>query len=148
MISRILKGSAIARLALLMMAPISSAQRGGFHGGFGGGFHGGFRGGFGFGGFWGPGWGWYGYPYDWDWPYGYGYYGGPATGEVKLKAPAKNDQVFVDGAYAGLAKNLKHFYLAAGNHNIELRDPSGHSSLFQERIDVIPGKKIDVSPGH
>ncbi len=145
MISRILKGSAVALLALLMLAPIGSAQRGGFRGGFGGGFRGGFYGpGIGFG-FWGPGWGWYGgYPYYWG---PYGYYNVPEPGKVNLKAPAKNDEVILDGAYAGLAKDLKHFYLPPGNHTIELRDSSGHS-LFQEQIDVIPGKTVDVSPGH
>ncbi len=139
MINRILKGSAIALLALMMLAPMASAQRGGFRGGFGG-----FRGGIGFGGYWGPGW--YGYPYYWTGPYGY--YEGVASGQIKLKAPAKDDEVFVDGAYAGMAKNLKHFYLPAGNHNIELRDPSGHNSILQDRVDVIPGKTIDIGPTH
>lgn len=140
MFSRILKGSAIALLALLMVAPMASAQRGRVI----------IRGGFGFGGYWGPGLYGYGYPYYWGGPYAYGpyaygYYGGPTTGEVKLVAPAKNDLVFVDGAYAGLAGKLKHFRLSAGDHNIELRDNNGHS-LFQERIDVIRGRTIDV--GH
>lgn len=139
MISRILKGSAIALLALLMLAPMASAQRGG-------GFRGGFRGGFGFGGFggyWGPGFYGYGYPYYWGGPYGYAGYSGPSAGEVKLVAPAKNDLVFVDGSYAGLAGKLKHFSLPAGTHNIELRDNGGHS-LFQERIEVLRGRTIDV----
>jgi hypothetical protein len=133
MFSRILKGSAIALLALLMLAPMVSAQRGRVIIG----------GGFGFGGFYGPGWYGYGYPYYWGGPYGYYYNGGPTAGEVKLTAPAKTDLVFVDGAYAGLAGKMKHFNLPAGNHNIELRDPSGNS-LFQEKIDVIRGKTIDV----
>src|SRR5580704_14171954 len=132
MFSRILKGSAIALLALLMLAPLASAQRGRVI----------VRGGFGFGGYWGPGWYGYGYPYYWGGPYGY-YYGGPTTGEVKLAAPAKDDLVFVDGNYAGLAGKLKHFNLPAGTHSVELRNPSGNS-LFQERIQVIRGKTIDV----
>jgi len=150
MLSKILKGSATALLALLLMAPLASAQRGGgfggggFHGGFGGGFRGGFRGGFyggGFGfGYWGPGWGWGYYPY-WG---PYGYYGeNPNFGEVKLKAPSKNDLVIVDGSYAGLAGKMKHFHLPAGNHNIEVRDNSGHD-LFQQQINVIGGSTIDV----
>jgi hypothetical protein len=137
MINRILKGSAIALLALMMLAPMASAQRGGFRGGLGG-----FRGGVAFGGYWGPGW--YGYPYYWGGPYGY--YAGPPSGEVKLYAPAKSDQVFVDGAYAGEAGKMKHFNLPAGTHSVEVRDPSGQNSIFQNRIDVIPGKTIEV--GH
>jgi hypothetical protein len=128
MITRILKGSAIALLALMMLAPMASAQRGRVI----------FRGGVGFGGYWGPGW--YGYPY-WQ---PYGYYVGPPTGEVKLTAPAKDDQVFVDGAYAGQAGKLKHFNLSAGTHSIAVRDISGENTVFETRIDVIAGKTIHV----
>ena len=133
--SRILKFSAIALLALLMLAPMASAQRGG------GGFRGGFRGGFGFygPGFYGPYWGGY-----WG-PYGYYGYGGPAMGEVKIDTPAKDALVYVDGGYAGLSGKLRHFNLTAGTHDIELRDPSGHA-FFQEHVQVLRGKTIDV--GH
>jgi len=141
--SRILKVSAIALLALLMTAPMASAQRGGHFGG-----HGGFRGGFGFysPGFYGFGYGpyWGGY---WGYPYGYGYYEGygPATGQVKIETPAKDALVYVDGGYAGLSGKLRHFNLAPGDHDIELRDPSGKPFL-QEHVNVIRGKTIDI--GH
>ncbi len=142
--TRILKFSAIALLALLMTAPMASAQR--FHGGRGWGGHrrviirGGFGGRFGF---FGPGW--YGYGWGPYWGGGYGYYGnlGPATGEVKIKTPAKDVLVYVDGGYAGLSGKLRHFQLAAGSHNIELRDPSGNT-FYQEKIQVLPGKTIDI----
>jgi len=129
--SRIAKSFAIALLALLMFAPMASAQRRGrviIRGGFG------FR---------GPAfYGYYG-PY-WGWPYGY-YYGGygPATGEVKIETPAKDALVYVDGGYAGLSGKLRHFHLAPGNHDIELRDPSGKMFL-QQHITVIAGKTIDI----
>src|SRR5579862_3598742 len=144
--TRILKVSAIALLALLMMAPMASAQRGGgihggFRGGFRGGFHGGFHGGFGF---FGPGWYGYGWGPYWDYPYAYGYYSpGPSSGTVKIETQAKDDLVYVDGGYAGLSGKLRHFHLAAGDHTIELRDPSGHT-FYQEKIEVIPGKTIEI----
>ena len=149
--SRILNISAIALLALLMTAPMASAQRGGGHfggGHFGGHFggHGGFRGGFGFydPGFFGFGYGpyWGGY---WGDPYGYYYGGGPAAGEIKIDTPAKDALVYVDGGYAGLSGKLRHFKLAPGGHDIELRDPSGKPFL-QEHVNVIRGKTIDI--GH
>jgi hypothetical protein len=127
--SRILRISAIALLALAMVAPMASAQRRGrvvFRGGVG--FYGP--------GFYRPYWGY------WGGPYGY-YYGGPATGEVKIETPAKDALVYVDGGYAGLSGKLRHFNLAPGTHDIELRDPSG-KAFFQERIQVIPGKTIDI----
>ena len=130
--SRIAKTLAIALLALLMFAPMASAQRRGrviIRGGFG------FR---------GPAYyGYYG-PY-WGWPYGYygGYYGGPAMGEVKIETHAKDALVYVDGGYAGLSGKLRHFNLTPGTHDIELRDPSGKTFL-QQRIDVIAGKTIDI----
>ena len=127
---RILKASAIALLALLMFAPMASAQRG----------HIIIRGGFGFygPGFYGPYWGGYWGPY--------GYYGGPATGEIKIDTPAKDALVYVDGGYAGLSGKLRHFNLTAGTHDIELRDPSG-KAFYQERVQVIRGKTIDVGRG-
>jgi hypothetical protein len=145
--SRILKISAIALLALVCMVPTASAQRG-FGGGFRGGYGGGFRGGFGFGlGYYGPGWfygpGFYG-------PYGYGYYGGyngegvySGVGRVKLDLHAKDALVYVDGGYAGLSGKMKDFPLKAGTHTIELRDPSGHS-FYQERLNVLPGRTVEI----
>lgn len=136
--SRILKASAIALLALLMFAPMASAQRGGHFGGHFGG-----RGGFGF---YGPGFYGFGYGPYWDgyWSGPYGYYsGGSATGEIKIDTPAKDALVYVDGGYAGLSGKLRHFHLAAGKHDIELRDPSG-KAFFEEHVQVLPGKTIDI----
>lgn len=133
--SRILKLSGIALLSLFFLVPVASAQH--------------FRGGF----VYGPGWGWYGPGWGWGWygPYGYGWgypYGGEygpvqRTGEVKLEGVAKDALVYVDGAYAGTAGKLKHFRLDTGNHNIELRDPSGHT-FHQEKVDVLPGKTLEI----
>ncbi|MGB6430894.1 MAG: hypothetical protein WBF06_09915 [Candidatus Acidiferrales bacterium] len=152
MISRILKMSAIGLFAMALMVPTASAQR------FGGGFRGGFRGGFGGGfygpsigfGFYGPGW-FYGPGLYWG-PYGYGYYGYrgdgayTGTGHVKLDMQAKDALVYVDGGYAGLSGKLKNFPLKAGAHDIELRDPSGHT-FYQERVNVLPGRTVDIEPG-
>ena len=140
--SKILKLLVVASLALVCMVPTASAQRGGFRGGFGG-----FRGGFGFG---GPyvGFGFYGPGY-FGGPWGYGYYGsyndGAAggTGHIKLDMQAKDALVYVDGGYAGTSGKLKDFRIKAGNHDIELRDPSGHT-FYQERVNVIPGQTVDI----
>jgi hypothetical protein len=146
--SRMLKISAIALLALVCMVPTASAQRG-FRGGFGGGFRGGFGGPFiGFG-YYGPGW-FYGPGLYWG-PYGYGHYGyegdGSAygAGHVKLDMQAKDALVYIDGGYAGLSGKLKNFPLKAGAHDIELRDPSGHT-FYQERVNVLPGRTVDINP--
>jgi hypothetical protein len=55
----------------------------------------------------------------------------------------KDASVFVDGGYAGLAKDLKDFHLRPGNHNIELRAPDGRT-IYQQEIDVIAGKTVKV----
>src|SRR5277367_5512720 len=106
--SRLLKMSAIALLALFIIVPAASAQRGGFRGGFyGRGYYGG--------GWYGPGWGlgWYGpywgYPYGYGYDgYGYGYYGSaPRSGDVKIVNAGKDAMVYVDGGYAGKVADLK-----------------------------------------
>jgi hypothetical protein len=64
-------------------------------------------------------------------------------GEVKLITRMKNASVYVDGGFAGTAGNLKHFYLAPGNHNIELRNPSGQV-VFHEQVHVILDKTAEI----
>jgi hypothetical protein len=89
--------------------------------------------------------------------YGWGNWGGPGwyypgrayvfpqanTGEVKIVTQIKGAMIYVDGGYAGVTGKLKHFDLAAGNHDIELRDPSGHT-IYQERVQVILGQTTEI----
>jgi hypothetical protein len=124
--SRILKISAIALLALVTIVPAASAR--GFYGG--GGFGGG---GFGMGFY--PGY--YGYG-----PM-YGPYYNPNAGEVQIQTKHKGDQIIVDGGYAGLTGDLKKFPLRAGTHTIELRNAKGQT-FYQEKITVIAGKKLKI----
>jgi hypothetical protein len=117
--------SIIGCLALALFAPLASAHPpfvvfGGYYGPA----------------FYGPGW---------VGPYGYFYGPGPNAGSVKIDSKMKDAAVYVDGGYAGTVKQLKSFHLRAGNHDIELRDASGHS-FYQERIDVIGGKTVKISP--
>lgn len=136
--TRILKMSAIALLALLTLAPMASAQRRVVvvhrppvvvvHRTF----------------FWGPGW--YDPFYPWG-PYPYAYYPPAYTGEVKLVTDRKDSSVYVDGGYAGQAGKLKKFSLRPGTHNIELRNSEGHT-FFSERVHVIAGKTVKVDAGY
>jgi hypothetical protein len=144
--SRFLRSSAIALLALFFLVPAASAQRGGGFVGRGGFYGGGFYGG-GWGlGWYGPAWGWGGYyPYwgPYAYGYGYGYSSTPRYGDVKITDAGKDAMVYVDGGYAGRVAQLKKFRLPVGDHNIELRDPSGHA-FHQERIHVLPGKTLEI----
>lgn len=64
------------------------------------------------------------------------------SGHVKIETKAKEASVYVDGAYAGIAKKLKDFPLKPGKHDIELRDTAGHS--YSERVHVLRGKTVTV----
>jgi len=122
----------IALLALLVIVPIASARPRILIGGS-----------FGFYGWYNPYW--YGPGY-WG-PDGY-YYGGPAqkTGSIKFdNKAAKDAMVYVDGGYAGKVKDLKTFHVKTGEHDIELRDPSGHT-FYQEHVNVLPGKTLTLNP--
>jgi len=148
--SRFLKVFGLLILALLVLVPAASAQRGFGGRGFG---HGGFYGR----GYYGGGWGWYGpawglgwygpYAYGYGYPYWDGYDGayssGPRYGDVKITDAAKDALVYVDGGYAGKAGDLKKFHLTTGDHTIELRDPSGHA-FHTEKITVLPGKTLEI----
>ncbi len=130
--SRYLKVSAIALLALVCIVPAASARPRVFVGGY-------------FGpGFYGPAWygpGWYG-P---GWVAPFGYVSGPPTGSVKIDTKMKDASVYVDGGLAGTVAELKTFHLRPGSHDIELRGPDGQS-FYQERVDVIAGKTIKLTP--
>jgi len=128
--SRFLKVSAIALLALVTFVPAASAR----------GFYGGGRGFVGVG--YGPGFypGYYGYG---PW-YGPGYYYTPNVGQVEISTKQKGNQIFVDGGYAGLTGELKKFPLHSGTHTIELRNAKGQT-FYQEKINVIGGKKLKAA---
>jgi len=119
----------------MFVVPVASARPRVF---IGGGFYGP--------GFYGPGWwgpGFYGPA--WYGPYGAYYAPGSDTGKLKFDTKAKDAMVYVDGGYAGTVGNLKSFSLKAGQHDVELRDPSGHS-YYQEHVNVVPGKTLTLNP--
>ena len=136
---RILKLAPIALLAVLALVPAASAQRGVviIRGGYFGGFYGPH-----FFGYIGPGPWVYGY---WGAPYGFGYISGANSGEVKIDTKMKNASVYLDGGFIGKADKVKKFALKAGEHDIELRDPSGNT-FYQEHIRVLPGRTVEIEP--
>ncbi len=167
----LLAKTVLALGALMMTMPLAEAH-GGFRGGGGfggggfrgGGFRGGgFRGGgravivapsFGYGyGYPGFGLG-YGYgPYGYGFgPYGYGGYGfgysnpHPDQGKLKIKVDKKekNAQVFLDGAFAGNAKDMKSTWLKEGTYDLEVHGVNG--ATYSSQIYVTTGKTITIQP--
>jgi hypothetical protein len=63
-------------------------------------------------------------------------------GEVHLKDAAPQAEVYIDGAYAGIAKDLRTLWLAPGAYNLELR--SGNQTPVQKKIYVLTGKTVNV----
>ena len=94
----------------------------------------------------GPGfYGWPGYGWDPFWPYGppLAYNVAAADkGEVHLKDAAPQAEVYIDGAYAGLAKDLRTLWLAPGAYNVEVRPPS--QPPVQKKIYVLTGKTLNL----
>ena len=102
----------------------------------------------------GPFYGWPGYgfynpfwfpmyaPYFYS-PYSYtGFTQGPNMGEIKLRSPLPSAEVYLDGAYAGLASDLKNMWLSPGAYELELRAPDRHS--FARRVYVLSGKTLRI----
>jgi|GEM_PF-3216783 len=97
--------------------------------------------------YYGPGW----WPYYSSWwgPYyspmfhpGFynGFRSGPNMGEVRLHAAEPDAEVYLDGAYAGKAHDLKNMWLEPGRYNLEIR--SGGQTEFSRKIYVLSGKSI------
>jgi hypothetical protein len=90
------------------------------------------------------GWGWGGYwgPY----PYGYAPYGYPGRplGEVKIKTPVGDAQIYINGSMAGKAKDLKRFYLVPGTYNVEQRVGN---DVQRQKVYVIAGRSLKLEFG-
>ena len=70
----------------------------------------------------------------------------PDKGKVELSLSskdAKTAEVYIDDAYAGMAKKLKSMWLQPGAYNLMVTAPDGSS--FQQRIYVLSGKSLKVS---
>lgn len=136
-ISRVIVFAALAVCFLLTVPTPAAAQRVGI----GIGFYGG--GPFYPYGYYGP-WGYPSYGYaGYDGPYGYGPYGRP-MGEVHIKSPNSDAQIFVNGSFAGRARDLKRFYLAPGTYNIEQRIGN---DVQRERVYVLANRNVTVEFG-
>lgn len=85
--------------------------------------------------FWGPFWS----PYDssaFNFEYDHG------KGEVRLTRVPKDARVYVDGAYAGVADDLKRIWLDPGAYDLAIEVP-GHDP-FPQRIYVLSGKTLKI----
>ncbi len=132
----ILLATLTASLMLLLPAMASARVFVGFGGPVYGGYWGGPYG------YWGP----YGYP---DGPYGYpgyGYpgYGGRPLGEVHIKTPVSDAEIYINGSFAGRAHDVKRIYLATGTYRIEQRIGT---DVQKQRIYVTAYRKINVEFG-
>jgi len=89
----------------------------------------------------------YGYPYGYA-PYGpygyYGYYPGRPLGEVHIKSPDTNAEIFINGAFAGRAHDLKRIYLAPGTYNVEQHIGS---DVQKQRIYVLANRSLKLEFG-
>jgi hypothetical protein len=78
------------------------------------------------------------------WGPGPGYYAYSNAGTVKIDSKAKEAEVFINGAYAGLVKDNRTMHLRQGNYTIEVR--SGGVNTFSENVYVTAGKTIHINP--
>jgi hypothetical protein len=94
----------------------------------------------------------YGYGcYDPFWCGPYGYPWGPMfytsapgrpMGEVKLGVNDKKAEIYIDGAFAGLAKDLKHIWLDPGAYDFEVR--ADGKQPVQLRAYVLTNKTVKL----
>lgn len=68
---------------------------------------------------------------------------GSGKGEVKLAAEPKTASVYLNGAYAGTARNLKSMWLEPGAYDLSL-SASGQQE-FHQRIYVLSGKSLKIA---
>jgi hypothetical protein len=66
----------------------------------------------------------------------------PDKGQVNLQTPDKNAEVYLDGAFAGTASDLKKFWLAPGVYQLEVR--AAGVAPQEKRIYVLTGKTLKL----
>jgi hypothetical protein len=98
-----------------------------------------------YGGYYGPiyPYGFYG-PYPYPYAYPYGYYAARPLGEVKIKSPDDDAQIFINGAFAGRAHDLKRFYLVPGTYSFEQRIGP---DVQKQRVFVIANRTLKIEFG-
>jgi hypothetical protein len=65
-------------------------------------------------------------------------------GEVHIKSPDSNAQIFINGSFAGRAHDLKRFYLVPGTYNIEQRIGT---DVQKQRIYVLANRTLKLEFG-
>jgi PEGA domain len=68
---------------------------------------------------------------------------GDDKGKVELAVLPKSADVYLDGAYAGPAGNLKKIWLNPGAYDLTVSTPGG--APFHERIYVLSGKSLKIT---
>jgi hypothetical protein len=63
---------------------------------------------------------------------------------VHIKSPDANAQIYINGALAGVAHDLKRFYLAPGTYNVEQRIGS---DVQKQRIYVLANRTLKLEFG-
>lgn len=64
-------------------------------------------------------------------------------GRIKLVSVSKATKVFLNGAFAGVAEDLKDMWLEPAAYNLKLESPSVGSSEF--RVYVLSGKTVKIN---
>src|SRR5215472_510392 len=84
----------------------------------------------------------YGYPLSYA-PYVPDLVYGLAKGEVKLVAEPKAASVYLNGAYAGMARDLRSMWLEPGAYDLSVSTPG--QLEFHQRIYVLSGKSLKIA---
>jgi len=63
-------------------------------------------------------------------------------GEVRLTGAPKTAKIYLDGAYAGTADQLKHMWLDPGAYDLAVSAPG--RATFRERLYILSGKVLKI----
>jgi hypothetical protein len=85
----------------------------------------------------GPGWGWGYYP-----P---AYYDHHQLGKIELEKVDSHDAVYINGAYAGQAKDVKHMYLYPGSYKIVVEH--GGQVVLDRTVYVVVNSTLKIRVG-
>jgi len=88
---------------------------------------------------------------DWGWGWGWPHYYSPYwsqyyyTGTVKLEHVDKQDRVYINGAFAGKAGDLKTMRLKPGTYEVEIKHNG--EEVLKDHVYVAIGKTVKLDVG-
>ena len=90
-----------------------------------------------------PAWGFWGPAYHFGYAGPIPAYRSDDLGKIRLEGANRQDRIYLDGGYAGVAGDLKTITVRPGAYSLEVK--RGGQGIFTQRVYVVRGKTLRIN---